>query len=549
MTTDLPRRGLWWLLLAVVLIWFANLEYCKLTKPDEGRYAEIAREMVATGDWVTPRLNGLKYFEKPVLQYWATATAFVVFGEHEWTARLWTALTGLLGIIMVFFTARRLWGGDAGLLSAAVLASSLLFVAMGHMNTLDMSVAFFMAAGLCGFLLAQHDGATPRETRWWMLLAWAALALAVLSKGLIGIVLPGAVLVLYTLIERDWVLWKRLHLVSGLLLFLAIAAPWFIVVSRANPEFAHFFFIHEHFERFLTTAHKRYEPWWYFIPVLVLGILPWLLVMGDALRNAWKANGAAERFKPRRFLLIWVVFIFVFFSKSDSKLASYVLPIFPALALLIGERLTRITPRRTFWLVLPIAVLALGIALMAPYAGHYAGSDFEKPYYREYGMWITASALFWLAGSALGLYWLRRERTRAGVLAVALGGLIMAQGAVTGHEALSPTSSTWTLAQQIKPYDKPSIPFYSVGVYDYSLPFYLKRTLTLVDYRDEMEFGITQEPEKAIASIAQFEQVWRNQPEALAVTAPWIYEQQLVPGGLQTRVIARDHQYVVFGKP
>jgi 4-amino-4-deoxy-L-arabinose transferase-like glycosyltransferase len=548
MTTDHSRRSLWWLLLAVMLIWFGNLEYCKLTKPDEGRYAEVAREMVATGDWVTPRLDGLKYFEKPALQYWATAAAYVVFGEHEWTARLWTALTGLLCIVMIYLTARRLWGDDAGLLSGAVLASSLLFVAMGHMNTLDMGVSFFMAAGMCGFLLAQCGGADAREARLWMLAAWAALACAVLSKGLIGIVLPGAVLVLYTLIERDWELWKRLHLFSGLLLFLLIAAPWFMAVSRANPEFLHFFFIHEHFERFLTKAHNRYEPWWYFIPVLALGILPWLLVMGDALLNAWGAAGKDGRFKPRRFLLIWVVFIFLFFSKSDSKLASYILPIFPALALLIGEHLSRIAPRRAFWLLLPVALLALGALLMSPYVQRFAGSDFEKPYYREYGIWIGAAASLWLAGTALGLYWLYRARVRAGILAIAFGGLIMGQGVITGHESLSPTSSTWTLAQQVKPYDKPSVPFYSVGVYDYLLPFYLKRTLTLVEYKDEMEFGIAREPDKALSSIADFDNAWRGQPEALAITSPLIY-QQLVSAGLPMQVIARDNQYIVVRKP
>ncbi len=548
MTIDHPRRGLWWLLLAALLIWFGNLEYCKLTKPDEGRYAEIAREMVATGDWVTPRLDGLKYFEKPALQYWATAAAFTVFGEHEWTARLWTTLTALAGILMVFVTARRLWGAEAGLVSAAVLGSSLLFVALGHMNTLDMSVSFFMAVGLCGFLLAQRDGAEARETRRWMLVAWAALAGAVLSKGLIGIVLPGAVVVLYTLIERDWRLWRRMHLVGGVLVFLLIAAPWFIAVSRANPEFAHFFFIHEHFERFTTKAHHRYAPWWYFIPVLALGILPWLLVMGDALARAWKAGGAAERFKPRRFALIWVVFIFLFFSKSDSKLASYILPIFPALALLIGERLARIAPRRAFWLVLPVAVLAVVALAVSPYAERFAGAESEIPYYREYGVWVMAAAALWLAATVLGLYWLYRGKLRQGILAAAFGGLILAQGVITGHEALSPTSSTWTLAQQVKPYDKPSIPFYSVSVYDYSLSFYLQRTMTLVNYLDEMEFGIAQEPAKALPTMEAFYRAWREQPEALAITSLDVYP-QLVAAGLPMQVIAKDAGYIVVRKP
>lgn len=169
------KRWLWTLLLAVVVIWFGNLEYRKLIKPDEGRYAEISREMVVSGDWTTPRLNDLKYFEKPPLQYWTTAAAYEVFGEHNWTARIWTALTGLLGIVLVYFTALRLWGRDAGLYSAAVLGSSMLYVMIGHMNSLDMGMTFFMALGMCGFVLAQHDGATARENRIWMHVTWAAL--------------------------------------------------------------------------------------------------------------------------------------------------------------------------------------------------------------------------------------------------------------------------------------------------------------------------------------------------------------------------------------
>jgi 4-amino-4-deoxy-L-arabinose transferase-like glycosyltransferase len=274
------------LLVLFGLIWFSNLEYRKLVNPDEGRYAEIPREMVASGDWTTPRLNDIKYFEKPALQYWATATAYTLFGEHQWTARLWSALTGFLGVLMVFFTGRRLFGATAGWYAALVLGSSLLWVLIGHVNTLDMGVSFFLSAAVCAFLLAQYDAADARSRARWMLGAWAAVALAVLSKGLIGLVLPGAALVLYILIERDWRLAGRLRLVAGTALLLALTLPWFVSVSLANPEFFHFFFIHEHFERFLTTQHGRYQPPYYFIPVLLGGMLPWTVTLIDALARA-----------------------------------------------------------------------------------------------------------------------------------------------------------------------------------------------------------------------------------------------------------------------
>src|SRR2546423_14326121 len=140
------RNRLLALLAAFSLLWFCNLGYRHLVKPDEGRYAEIPREMVASGDWLTPRLNGYKYFEKPPLQYWVTAAAFTAFGKNEWAARLWTGLTGFLGVLLVFWAGKRLFAPPAGLFGAAVAASCALYVAIGHILTLDMALTFFMSA-------------------------------------------------------------------------------------------------------------------------------------------------------------------------------------------------------------------------------------------------------------------------------------------------------------------------------------------------------------------------------------------------------------------
>lgn len=532
------------LLLVLGIVWFGNLEHRKLALTDEGRYAEIPREMVASGDWTTPRLDGIKYFEKPALQYWATATAYTLFGEHHWTARLWTALTGFLGILVTWFAGRRLFGPQAGLYGALVLASSMLYVLMGHMNTLDMGVSFFMGLGLAGFLLAQRTGATHRENKVWMHVAWASLALAVLSKGLIGLVLPGAVLVIYTLLQRDWGLWKRLHLISGLALFLVISVPWFVAVSIDNPEFPRFFFIHEHFERFLTKVHRRYEPWWYFIPILALGILPWVLPMFGALARAWRSEGDRKAFQPGRFLLIWASFIFFFFSISDSKLPSYILPIFPALALLIGGHLARTRGKTLFWQTVPVALLVAVGLWLAPHAVDLAGDESSRQAYAQYGRWAAVTALVALAGTLAGLYFAYRDRVQAAVLVLALTALGAGQSLLSGHDLLARTTSTYYLAQQIKPYLKPGAPFYSVAMYEQTLPFYLNRTVTLVAYRDEMAFGIEQEPEKWLPDIAAFEKAWRGQPYALAIMVPGTY-QQLKQAGLPMQVIAEDTRRIV----
>src|SRR5258708_28979629 len=184
------------------------------------------------------------------------------------------------------------------------------------MLTLDMAVTFFMSASVFAFAVAQHDSGES-ERRRWMLVAWAAAALAVLTKGLVGIVLPAGAVATYVLLHRDWRLLSRLHLVPGGLLFLAIAAPWLILVSLANPEFFRFFFIHEHFERFLTREHDRYQPAWYFIPVLLLGILPWLVGLFPSLRLAWTRSAAAAFHTPR-VLLLWCDLVVPCFSSSHS---------------------------------------------------------------------------------------------------------------------------------------------------------------------------------------------------------------------------------------
>ncbi|MDE2309607.1 MAG: glycosyltransferase family 39 protein [Betaproteobacteria bacterium] len=543
-----PRRWLW-LLLAVAVIWFGNIEYRKLIKPDEGRYAEIPREMVVSGDWVTPRLNGLKYFEKPPLQYWATATAYTVFGEHQWTSRLWTALTGFAGLLLVWYAGTRLFGCAAGRYAAMLLGGSLLYVLMAHINTLDMGVTFFITLGIAGLLLGQQAESDARTRRNWMYLAWAALGLAVLSKGLMGLVLPGAALFLYSVAQRDIAVWKRMHWGAGLLLFLLVTAPWFYLVMQANPEFFQRFFIYEHYLRFTTKVHARYQPWHYFIPVLLAGMLPWTILMFDTLVRTWKNSARTDKaFNPERFLLIWAVFIYVFFSVSSSKLPSYLLPMFPALALLMGKQVAEMNVRRLFWLVfpaLPLGLLALGLA---PFTARLADTPLQVQMYGEYAYWLAAAALIWLLGTVSAWVFLRRDNKTVAVLALALGSLLAAQIGTSGYNIIAKERSAYLIADAIRPYVKADVPFYSVADYEQTLPFYLKRTFTLVQYQDEMAFGIMQEPQRWIPDIASFAKVWQAQPEALAIIPVYMY-QQLKQQELAMKIIFENTQYIVVSKP
>jgi len=263
------------------VLWLATLGARPLFNTDEGRYAEIPRELLAGGDWVIPHLNGVAYIEKPPLQYWATALALRWFGDGEFAARLYTGLCALGTLVVVWLLADGVWGGEAAWRSAAVLAGMMLFVTMGQLLTLDMSLTFCMTLALAAFLLAQPRGAArshaPTESRVGgaepsvgraafvtgrrsMLLAWLAVALGVLTKGLVAAAIPAAVLVLYSVLARDFAPWRRLELARGLPLFLVVTVPWHWLAARRLADFVEFFFVHEHLARYLTPSADREAP-------------------------------------------------------------------------------------------------------------------------------------------------------------------------------------------------------------------------------------------------------------------------------------------------
>lgn len=306
------RRRIAVLLLVVVLGLISNA-WRDLVQPDEGRYAEIPREMLVGGDWVVPHLNGLPYIEKPPLQYWATAVAFKLFGTEDWVSRLWNLLLGVGGLILVQATGRRLWGARAGDSAALVLMATPLYMFVGQLNLLDMGLTFFLTAALCAFLLAQREGVTQAENRRWMLWVWVAVALGFLQKGLVAGAVPVLALLAYSLLQRDGGIWRRLHLGKGIAIFAAICLPWVLALGLRDGDYAFFFIVHEHFTRFLTTEHKRVEPWWFFIVVLAAGALPWTLLM---LQGAWKAiaERVRGRFDESAALAVWAFVVVVFFS-------------------------------------------------------------------------------------------------------------------------------------------------------------------------------------------------------------------------------------------
>lgn len=548
--TSTPSAGKM-LVLALIfaLLWFGTLNYRHLIPSDEGRYAEIAREMLVTGDWITPRYNGYLYFEKPPLQIWMTAIAFKLFGVGEWQARLWTALTGFGTILLVGFTGARIYSPRAGWLAALVLASSPMWVISGHMNSLDMGLSAFLVAALCSLLLAQTS-LRASTTRYWMWVCWSMMALAMLSKGLIGVAIPAMVFVVFSLTSWDWRIWKRLHLFSGLALFLAISAPWFILVAQRNPTFLQFFFIHEHFQRFTETTHSRTGPIYYFLPLLLLGFLPWLTQTPHAIFLAWRERRL--QFAKGWLLVCWFIVIFGFFSISQSKLPGYIIPVFPALALLVGHQLDRHLAKGN--------TLGLSWQLQTLFFALLGGAGFfflekisvqarpdEIASYAEYTVWIIAALIALMIFSVLALLQAKRHALTS-LSSYALGFFLCALIAGTGHETLGRAVSGFDLAERVKQDIPENVHFYSVRILDHTMPFYLGRTMIMVEFPDELEFGVQAQPELWLPSLDAFIQRWNEDPSAYALMVPEQFL-ELQKLNVPMQEVSRDSRRVIVKHP
>ncbi|MDR1334498.1 MAG: glycosyltransferase family 39 protein [Holosporaceae bacterium] len=301
--------------------------------PDEGRYVEIPREMVVTGDFITPKLNGLKYFEKPPLFYWMQSAALKIFGINELSMRLWVMIFAVIGCLGVFFVGRCCYSPAVGIASSAILATNILYYAHSRLIILDLVASVLMSGVLwCFFLAFVREDFSQKYRKRAIILMYVFAALACLTKGLIGAILPGLVAFVWIFFTRKWYKIKEILYVPGILLFLVIFLPWHIIMALRHKDFLHFYFIVEHFLRYTSTIHNRYQPVWFFIPILLLGLLPWTGFSLVALKNFFQKIKQTENV----FFMGWIVTVLGFFSFSSSKLVPYILPVLPPIALITG---------------------------------------------------------------------------------------------------------------------------------------------------------------------------------------------------------------------
>jgi len=499
-------RDLLLLTLCLGGLFFSFLGNRPLAAPDEGRYVEIPREMLESGDYITPRLNGLKYFEKPPLMYWIETIPLRLFGVQEWAMRLPLAILALFGCLLTYFFTQRFYDRRTGLWATGILGTSLLYNVLGRLITLDMGLSVFLTGTLFSFLTATEEQ-DPSKRRLWMFLAAFFAACAVLSKGLIGIVLPGMIIFFWLLLTNQWRLLQTLFLPSTFLFFMVFAAPWHVLVSLKNPGFFDFYFIHEHFDRYLTTVHRRHQPLWFFTPVVLLGMLPWASLLPKSLM--------VSRKNPRElFFLLWAVVPFVFFSISNSALIPYILPIFPALAVLMARRIeTGLANKESFkaevfgfsgFCLILMGGLTFALVKLEP--------DLKIVLHQHL---IFLYILLGLSAALLPIIRLRKGPFKAllGILATGVKMLLI----VIMAAPLVPRLSIKPLAEKfLKIMPKETEVFTYIGYYQ-DLPPYLGRTVKIVEWQGELAFGAAAEPHQTqIVSYKDFEGAWRS-PQPVCV--------------------------------
>jgi 4-amino-4-deoxy-L-arabinose transferase-like glycosyltransferase len=493
-----------------------------LWEPDEGRYAEIAREMVVENDYLTPRNNFVRYFEKPPLVYWVTAACIRVFGHNEFAVRLQAAVASAGQVAITEALGERMFGASTGVLGALALALSPLFFSFARFATPDPMLALFITAAMACF----YAGAECSPINGiWMLAMTALLALGTLTKGPVALLLGSGIAILWLTVEGRGYQIFHVRWLGCIALYAGITLPWFIVVARSNPGFLQFFIFHEHFQRYLESTEHGWGPWFY-VPITIAGTWPWVYFVPLALRQtvypfAPAGKGAiagpvdatfsqdGRVAAALRFLLIWFVVVLVFFSIPRSKLGEYILPGLPPIAILAGLGLTTIArltgTRRQRWFtgfaalngVAAIAVVIGTLLLPTHGFGQALAPD------------AIVLAIALLAAGVVPLLLASHDAIVAPA-ALTVSMLIIMGAGIHARERVAPLVSYRGLAESIAPYTKRGCRLMSYRHFEQALPFYTGARETLVNYRGELEpFGPQRDPSgEVFATTSQLSDNW-----------------------------------------
>jgi 4-amino-4-deoxy-L-arabinose transferase-like glycosyltransferase len=489
------------------LLYLPRLGTAALWEPDEGRYAEIAREMIVSGDYVTPRDDWVRYFEKPPLVYWITAASIRTLGRNEGAARLPVAIASIAQIAIIEVLAESMFGPSAGAAAALCLALSPLFFGFSRFLTLDPMLALFVTASLASFYAATRRPSLSAARKWLYLAALSA-ALGTLTKGPVALVLTGATGLIYLLIEGRGGELAQIPRLGCALIVAAVNLPWFVAVSWRNPGFLRFFFVHEHLQRYAASTEHAWGPYFFFI-VVAVGMWPWIcfvpVAIGEMLSGVRERSGDAADDRVRsalRFTLIWFSVAFVFFSIPRSKLGSYILPAIPALAIIAGyaiSRLPQIDPRRASRILAGVAAIDVAAVAATIAAAPRIKELRAAPALRtDLMVGVGAMALGAIAAFAL---WRKLGRVVPAIAMIALGMAVALGATVKAREDAAALNSYRKLAAAIARELRPGCVMASYRHHVQALPFYTGWREALVAYRGELApWGST--PDAAPSFIA-----------------------------------------------
>ncbi len=359
-----------WLLLTCVcgFLFFYGLANFGLIGADEPRYAQVAREMLARHDWITPTLGGAPWLEKPALYYWQAMLAYKIFGVSDWAARLPSAFDATLLIVSVYFFLRRFRPG-AEMDGAVMTASAAGIIGFARAASMDMPLAAAFSIGMLAWYAWQES-----ESRTFLTAFYVFIAIGMLAKGPVAPFLAAVIIVAFAIAKGDRRLIVRTLWIPGILVFCAVSVPWYVAVQLRNPHFFHEFFLQHNLARFGTNLYHHREPFWYYLPVTLMGLLPWtvfaLAAIAESAGAWWRERRAMLQSKDALnvFLILWLIVPAAFFSISQSKLPGYIVPALPAGTLLLAEYARRHTAegeRPGLVLLLLHAVVAASVLVPA----------------------------------------------------------------------------------------------------------------------------------------------------------------------------------------
>jgi 4-amino-4-deoxy-L-arabinose transferase-like glycosyltransferase len=479
-----------WVLFALAVVWFAlffRLGSLPLLQPDEGRNAEVAREMKESGAWLSPSYNGITYLDKPAFYFKAVALSLAVFGDNETAARLPSAIFGLATLMLAYGFCRHAYGARCAVMAVIVIATMPLYVVLSRTVIFDIALAFFVSAAIFAGYRAEECAGKARRN--WYLLGALSAAFATLVKGPVGFLIPGLVLFVFHRAEGRRGVWRRFFSPLNLLVFFGVTLPWFIGLSLQHPDFPYYGLIEESFHRFTTTAFHRAQPF-YFYALIVAGLfLPWSFILPEAGVAAWKNKKLMS--SADRLCLVWSVVVVVFFSFSKSKLPGYILTATVACGILVARffqramsdpagKAARIVGRAAITLSVLCFVVAIAAIILSPRMGSLAepmGLSIADS--GELGRHFITPVILLFVFAGLGL--LARFRRDAGLCfaGFTVFPLLLFTLNLGAIEVVFNTKSARQLAQQIPPLP-PGIELVFFQCFPNGLPFYLDRTATLI---------------------------------------------------------------------